>query len=63
MRGYQLALHKTLGHKSPVCANMQRNFQIDPAPGGLCRHQPLRSQEGYAENFLHNQELNETAAR
>jgi Protein of Unknown function (DUF2784) len=60
MCGYQRALHKTLGHKDRVCAKMRRNFQINPAPGGLSRHQPLRSREGYAEKFLYNQELGGT---
>jgi hypothetical protein len=48
---------KTLRHNTPVYANMRRNFQINCPVGGLSRHLPSRSREGYAENFPSNQAL------
>jgi hypothetical protein len=57
----QRALHKTLGHKSPMCANMHGNFQINLVLRGLSNHL-LRSWEGYWETFPYYQALGHTVS-
>jgi hypothetical protein len=56
-------MYKSVSHNIPPMLICGKFSAYTPMIGGISRHQPSRSREGYLDGCLYNQELNETAAR
>jgi hypothetical protein len=49
--------HKSVSHKIPPMLICGKIAAYTPVSGGISRHQPWRSREGYLDGYLYNQEL------